>query len=131
MPGQSQLLATQVNQFTADVSATTGAVTQACVSVTHTSSSTVTSGSTPIMAPVLYDKGLASSQSTGPVTDTLPSLMSIGRSLPLLPRKLIQQIKVGEFIDFSVLPPAKGRQITPANHNTQILFVQLQDMGQQ
>ena len=70
------------------------------------------------MAPVLYDKGLASSQSTGSVMDTLPSLVSIGCSLPLLPRKLIQQIKAGEFIDFAELPPAKGRQITPANYNT-------------
>ena len=79
------------------------------------------------MAPVLYGEGLMSSQSTGPVMDTLPS---IGHSLPLLPRKLIQQIKAGEFIDFTELPLAKGRQIMPANYNTQILFVQLQDMGQ-
>ena len=85
----------------------------------------------PIMAPALYNEGLASSQSTAPVTDTLPSLVSIGHSLPLLPRKFIQQIKTGEFIDFAELPPAKGRQITPANYNTQILFVQLQDIGQQ
>ena len=130
MPGQSQLMATQLDQFTSDVSATTGAVMQAGVSLTH-SSSTATSGSTPITTPALYNEGLASSQSTAPVTDTLPSLVSIGRSLPLLPRKLIQQIKAGEFIDFAELPPAKGRQITPANYNTQILFVQLQDMGQQ
>ena len=83
------------------------------------------------MAPALYSEGLTSSQSTAPVTDTLPSLVSIGLSLSLLPRKLIQQIKAGEFIDFAELPPAKGRQITPTNYNTQILFVQLQNMGQQ
>ena len=131
MPGPSQLLATQVNQFTADVSATTRAVMQACVSVTHTSSSTVTSGSTPIMTPVLYGKGLISSQSTGPVMDTLLSLMLIGHSLLLLPRKLVQQIKTGEFNDFAELLPPMGRRITPPNYNTQILFVQLQEMGQQ
>ena len=102
----SQLLAIQVNQFIADVSATTWAVTQECMSVTHTSSSTVTSESTPIMALyiVLYSRGL---------------------------RKLIQQIKAREFTDFAELPPAKGRQTTPAKYNIQILFVQLQDVGQQ
>ena len=71
----------------------------------------------PIMTPVLYGEGQTSSLSTGPVMDTLPSLMSVGHSLPLLPRKLIQQIKVSSLIlqSFRQQRTGKSRQqtITP------------------
>ena len=83
------------------------------------------------MAPVLYSGGLSSTQSTGTVADTLLSLMSIGRSLSLLPKKLVQQIRAKEFIDFAELPLAKGRQIMLTNYNSQVLFVHLQDIGRQ
>ena len=92
------------------------------VSLANTSTSSVSSGSTSITVSVLYGGGLSSTQSAGPVAEALPSLISIGRSLLLLPKKLVQQIKAGEFIDFAELPPAKGRQIMPANYNAQIFL---------
>ena len=82
-----------------------------------------------IMSPVLFGGGLISALNS-PTNDT-PSLVSIGQSLPLLPRKLIQQIKAGEYIDFSDLPPAKGRQLTPTNYNSQLVLVQLQEVERQ
>ena len=60
-----------------------------------------------------------------------PSLVSIGQSLPLLPRKLIQQIKAGEYVDFSELPPAKGRQLAPPNYMSQLVLVQLHEVERQ
>ena len=62
------------------------------------------------------------------MTDSLPSLASSGH---FLPRKLIQQIKTREFTNFSKLPPAKSKQITPASYKFQIVLVHCQDIGQQ
>ena len=82
-----------------------------------------------IMSPGLYGGGLISGLNSP--TNDMPSLVSIGQSLPLLPWKLIQQIKVGEYIDFSDLPPAKGRQLTPTNYNSQLVLVQLEEVERQ
>ena len=36
-------------------------------------------------------------------------MVSVGAGLPAVPRKLMEQILAGQYIDFSELPPAKGR----------------------
>ena len=37
------------------------------------------------------------------------SLVQVGGGLPAIPKKLIEKIEAGEYIDFSELPPAKGK----------------------
>ena len=37
------------------------------------------------------------------------SLVAVGKGLPLIPKKLVEKIKAGEYIDFSELPWAKGK----------------------
>ena len=62
--------------------------------------------------------------------DTTPSLVSIHTSLPLLPRKLVQQINVGEFVDLADLPPTRRRQSGsfPTVMLSTLRLLQLQDM---
>ena len=36
-------------------------------------------------------------------------LVMVGAGLPALPKKLVDQVQAGQYIDFSELPPAKGR----------------------
>ena len=97
MTGPSQLLANQISQFTPGLSsATTEALLmQDYVSPANTSTSSVSSGSTSIMAPLLYGGGLSSTQSAGIVAEALPSLISIGRFLSLLPKKLVNKSRLG------------------------------------
>ena len=44
-----------------------------------------------------------------------PALVSIGEGLPALSQRLIEKIKAGEYVDFSDLPPAKGKSRSSAN----------------
>ena len=44
-----------------------------------------------------------------------PALVSIGEGLPALSQRLIEKIKAGEYVDFSDLPPTKGKSRSSAN----------------
>ena len=39
----------------------------------------------------------------------LPAMTATGEGLPALPRKWVEKIQAGEYIDFAELPPAKGK----------------------
>ena len=57
-----------------------------------------------------------------------PSLVSIGPGLPALPKRLVERIRAGEYIDFGELPPAKGRsQPLPQVRDEQVV-VQATDL---
>ncbi len=59
-----------------------------------------------------------------------PKLMSVGTGLPALPRRLVDRIRSGEYIDFTELPPAKGKGKTPAQMGEgQIVVVQAADLA--
>ena len=62
--------------------------------------------------------------------DATPSLVSIHSSLPLLPRKLVQQINAGVFVDLADLLPARHRQSGsfPTEMLSPLGLLQLQDM---
>ena len=92
--------------------------------------STTSSGNTAVMSSTLLGGSLLSTMNAH-TSDQLPSLVSIGQSLPLLPRKLVQQIRAGEYVDFAELPPAKGRQLTPTSYTSQLVLVQLHEVERQ
>ena len=57
------------------------------------------------------------------------SLVAVGEGLPLIPKKLVEKIQAGEYIDFSELPPAKGKaRSLPPHWEGHILVVQLEDL---
>ena len=59
------------------------------------------------------------------------SLVQVGGGLPAIPKKLIEKIEAGEYIDFSELPPAKGKGKSAAqNYEGQIVVVQAADLVQ-
>jgi len=64
------------------------------------------------------------------LTESANSLISIGTGLPLLSKKLVQQIKAGEFVNFCDFPPAKAQP--PAAHDTSqmpiLALLQLQEV---
>ena len=59
---------------------------------------------------------------------TLPptlAMITTGEGLPALPRKWVEKIQAGEFVDFADLPPAKGKvRGTPSSLDGQIVVVQ-------
>jgi len=55
----------------------------------------------------LYGDTPSASNSKVQFTEPTNTLVAIGPGLPPLPKKLVQQIKAGEFINFSNLPPAE------------------------
>ena len=56
-------------------------------------------------------------------------LLTLGKSLPALLKKLLEQIWAEEYIDFSDLPPAKGKTLAlPSQMEGQVILVQLQDV---
>ena len=56
-----------------------------------------------------------------------PSLISSGEGLPALSHQLVEKIKAGEYVDFSELPPAKGKGRTSANDwDARMLLLQVQ-----
>lgn len=159
LPTMSQLqqLASRINQFSTGTTSVTnatitdttgqhqlglymGASLPTTLEIQGTSTTAITS-STPrqggntmasgsgqllLMSPAVYGHTLSSGNF--PTLDT-SAMVSIGQSLPSLPRRLVEQIKAGEFIDFSELPPAKGT-VAPTRHS-QIVLVQLQDLDRQ
>ena len=57
------------------------------------------------------------------------SLVTLGEGLPLIPKNLLNKIQVGEYIDFSNLPPAKGKaRSLPLHWEGHTLVVQLEDL---
>ena len=63
--------------------------------------------------------------------DPKAKLVSLGTGLQALPKKLVEKIRANEYIDFSELPPAKGKSRPLAsNLEGQILVVQAADLMQ-
>ena len=93
------------------------------------SSQNVTTSNTQstITSPALYGNGILLAFNSF-ISDPHPSLVSIGQSLPLILCELIQQIRMGKFVDFSDFLPAKCRQLAPTSYSSQLLLVQLQDV---
>ena len=58
-------------------------------------------------------------------------LIPTGPGLPALPKKVVERIHAGEYIDFSELPPAKGK-VRPLHQGLdgQVILVQAQDLLQ-
>lgn len=62
-------------------------------------------------------------------TSLTSSSLALGEGLLLIPRKILNKIQAGEYIDFSDLPPAKGRaRLLPPHWEGHILVVQLKDL---
>ena len=65
-----------------------------------------------------------------PMSEHSSELVAIGKSLPHLLQRLLQQIHTKEFVNYGELPPAKGKQLAPPTMDTsQILLVQLQEVS--
>ena len=57
------------------------------------------------------------------------SAMATGEGLPALPRKWVERIQAGDYMDFTELPPAKGRaKGMPKTLDGHILVVQAADL---
>ena len=57
------------------------------------------------------------------------SSVATGEGLPALPKKWVERIQAGDYIDFAELPPAKGKvKGTPSSLEGQILVVQAADL---
>lgn len=60
-----------------------------------------------------------------------PAMTATGEGLPALPRKWVEKIQAGEYIDFAELPPAKGKIKTlPSSIEGQILVIQAADWAE-
>ena len=57
--------------------------------------------------------------------------VSLGHGMPSLPKKVVDRIISGEFIDFADLPPAKGRVRSLPTSEGSIILVQAADLLQQ
>lgn len=59
-----------------------------------------------------------------------PKLISVAAGLPALPKKLVEQIQGGQYIDFCELPPAKGRtRPLPSQDEGHIIVVRAEDLS--
>ena len=60
-----------------------------------------------------------------------PSTVMLGTGLPSLPKKLVDKILAGEYVDFAELPPARGKaRAVPQALEGQIVVVQAADLLQ-
>ena len=58
-------------------------------------------------------------------------LVQLGAGLPALPKKLVEKIEAGEYIDLNELPPAKGKGRLPSQAlDGQVVVVQAADLVQ-
>ena len=56
--------------------------------------------------------------------------MNLGPGLPALPRRLVEKIRANEYVDFTELPPAKGKnQPPPQAGEGQIVVLQAADLA--
>ena len=70
------------------------------------------------------------STATGAMLPTQP-MVCVGPGLAPLPRKLVERIKANEFIDFTELPPAKGKgRPIPQPAEGQFIVLQAADLVQ-
>ena len=63
------------------------------------------------------------------IQSSLPNVVVTGEGLPSLPKKCVEKILAGEFINFAELPPAKGK--VKSTHNaaeSQIVVIQAADL---
>ena len=115
LPSQEDLLNAQISQFT-NLAQTAGAA-QAQV-VQYPSQEPPQAAHTPSVGPD-KEKSITSQS----------SLVLIGEGLTALPRRLFEKIGANEYIDFTDLPPARGKPRSLPHHlDGQLLLVQLQDV---
>lgn len=64
-------------------------------------------------------------------SESSSQLVQLGTGLPVLPRRLIEKIEVGEHINFGDLPPAKGKGKPLAQaFEGQLVMIQAADLMQ-
>ena len=57
-------------------------------------------------------------------------MVTVAAGLPALPRKLVEQIQAGQYIDFCELPPAKGRtRQLPSQEEGHVIVVRADDLS--
>ena len=72
------------------------------------------------MANILSQLGEGSSLSKPPSTKLVPS----GPGLPAQPNKVVDRIVVGRHVDFTELPPARGRtRVLPSSEEGHIIVI--------
>ncbi len=58
-------------------------------------------------------------------------MVYVGMGLPPIPRRIVEKIQNNEFVDFTELPPAKGKsRVSPPQGDGQIVVVQAADLIQ-
>ena len=63
--------------------------------------------------------------------DTAQPMISLGSGLPALSKKMVAKILANEYVDFSELPPAKGKgHAVPQSLEGQVVVVQAADLLQ-
>ncbi len=62
---------------------------------------------------------------------TAGTMVRVGTGLPPIPKRLVDKIQADEYVDFSELPPAKGKsRVAPIQGDGQIVVVQAADLLQ-
>ena len=57
-------------------------------------------------------------------------LITVAAGLPALPKKLVEQIQAGQYVNFCELPPAKGRtRPLPSQEEGHVIVVWAQDLS--
>ena len=58
------------------------------------------------------------------------SVVSLGLGMPALPKKLVERIKAGDYVDFTEMPPAKGKSRPLSSVlEGQVVLVQVSDLS--
>ena len=61
---------------------------------------------------------------------TAAKLITVAAGLLALPKKVVDQIQTGQYIDFSELPPAKGRtRPLPSQEEGHVIVVRAEDLS--
>ena len=68
---------------------------------------------------------------TGSGTNARCQMVCVGTGLPPIPRRIVEKIQNHEFVEFTELPPAKGKsRVSPPQGDGQIVVVQAADLIQ-